>query len=58
MITARIEIIRFLTEDSDVLVWSGVDGSDEDLALVETLGMLRLTEDTAIRELMGDDGDD
>lgn len=53
--TARVTIIRHLTEDNllDVVTAVGSDGND--LPLTEALGMMRLAEDTLIRERMGED---
>ena len=52
---ATIEIVRFLDqEDRDIVMWRGLDAADDELGLVEVLGMLELTKDTAIREDMGE----
>jgi hypothetical protein len=54
LVIASIEIVRYIdTEDRDVVIWCGVDAADEPLSLVEALGMLELTKDTAIREALG-----
>jgi hypothetical protein len=55
LVIASIEIVRYLDpEDRDVVIWCGVDAADEALGLVEVLGMLELTKDTAIREALGE----
>lgn len=52
---ATITITKTLTAD-DVLVFCDATCPDgEDLALIDVLGMLRLAEDTFIRQAMGDD---
>lgn len=56
---ARIEIVRVFTADGEDLIFSTTCTDDgEPLPLVEALGMLRLAEDSVIREAMGeiDDG--
>jgi hypothetical protein len=56
IVVSRIEILRFIApdHDADVLVYHANDNAGGDLALIEVLGMLRLTEDTAIRDAMGE----
>jgi hypothetical protein len=52
---ARIEIVRVFTADGEDLIWSTTHTEDgEMLPLVEALGMLRMAEDTIIREHMGE----
>ena len=48
---ARITIVKYL-EDDDVRISTECS---EDLALIDALGMLRLSEDTVIRDFMEDD---
>ncbi len=56
MEVARIEVIRVLTEDGDDQVWSTTRDNDGNvLPLVEALGLLRMAEDSVIREAMGTD---
>lgn len=58
MEVARIEIVRVLTPEGDDQVWSTTrDDADKPLPLVEALGMLRLAEDSVIREAMGEADD-
>lgn len=52
---ARITIVRRLTNDDSIDFVEALDGSGNDLPLTEALGMLRLAEDTLIRERMGDE---
>lgn len=57
MEVARIEVVRVLTEDGQDQVWSTTSDNDgNSLPLVESLGLLRLAEDSVIREAMGEDG--
>jgi hypothetical protein len=59
VLLARIEIVRYLDKDgADLVMYRADDPSGDDLALTETLGMLRLTEDTAIRDRFDAPGDD
>lgn len=63
MVMATITITRELTADGqDIVGTSFVDGDGDTLPLITTLGMLRMAEDTAIRQAMGEapeeDGDD
>jgi hypothetical protein len=58
MVTARIEIVRYITPDADVLLYQATDQRGDHLPLVEALGVLRLTEDTVIKDRMGDDDDE
>lgn len=51
--TARITIVRTLTEDDVIDEVTAVDGEGDDLPLTEALGMLRLAEDTVIRQRIG-----
>jgi hypothetical protein len=51
---ATITITRDLTVDHDVIRVEAVDASDEDLPLVEALGLLRFAEDSVIRDRMGE----
>lgn len=53
-ILSRIEIVRYLThEGEDLVTWAGVDsGGQDDLSLVEVLGLLEMTKDTAIRQYL------
>jgi len=56
MRVALITIERRATPDGDLADWvEAVDGDGDDLALTEALGMMRLAEDTLIRDRM--DGD-
>lgn len=54
MLLSRVEIVRYLDGDDDVTVSQAVDGQGDVLPLVEALGLLRLTEDTVIRQRMGE----
>lgn len=55
MVMATITITRELTSDGrDIVGTTFVDGDGDTLALVTTLGMLRMAEDTAIRQAMGE----
>lgn len=49
---AIITITRHLTEDNVLDDIEAVDGEGDDLPLTEALGMMRLAEDTLIREAM------
>lgn len=56
---ARIEIVRELSDDGqDVVSVMAADGSGDQLPLIESLGMLRMAEDTVIRLAMGEAGED
>lgn len=56
---ARIVITRTLTLDGDdVVEVEALDGDGDQLRLVETLGLLSLSKDTAIRMAMAEDDDD
>lgn len=58
VLVATITIERSLGEDGqDELSVEAVDAGGEDLPLMESLGMLRLAEDTVIRLRMGELGD-
>lgn len=49
---ARITITK-LVQDDDITIYA--DTTPNDVPLVDLLGMLRLTEDTVIRQTMGED---
>lgn len=52
---SRIVITRRLSDDGHLLDQvKAVDTNDDELPLTEALGMLRLAEDTLIRERMGE----
>lgn len=53
--SARITIVRRITADDVLDQVHALDGQGDDLPLTEALGMLRLAEDTLIRERMGED---
>lgn len=53
---ARITIFRRLTDDDTLDYVEAVDSAGNDLPLTEALGMLRLAEDTLIRERMDEGG--
>lgn len=56
---SRITIIRRLTEEGrDLVSCEGGDPDGDALPLVESLGLLRLAEDTFIREAMGETPED
>lgn len=55
VLLARIVIERRLTHDGDEINASFEDGEGETPPLVEILGMLAMTNDTAIRLAMGGD---
>ena len=51
-----VEIARYIdTDGCDVVQLRAIDASGQDLALIEVLGMLRMSEDTAIQTWMGND---
>lgn len=50
----RVTIVRTLTDDDVVDYVHATDGEGNDLPLTEALGMMRLAEDTLIRQRMGD----
>lgn len=54
----RIEIVRSLGDDGDTVWVQAKDPSGDTLPLIMSLGMLRLAEDTLIREAMGEIPDD
>lgn len=59
LLVARIVVERRLHTDGSDIVWSEAhDGDDDPLALVETLGLLELAKDTAIRTAMGEGPDE
>lgn len=51
---ARIEIVRTIGDDGDNVWVQAADGEGSMLPLIESLGMLRLAEDTVIRMAMGE----
>ena len=51
---AIITITRTLIDNRDVIAVTASDAADEELALVEVLGMLRFAEDSVIRDRMGE----
>lgn len=56
---ARITITRNIDPDGRDVTWcQAVDPQGEPLGLVESLGLLRLAEDTVIRQAMDETGDD
>ena len=56
MLVARILIERELTDEGhDIVTCSAQDNDGDDLPLIQSLGMLRMAEDTVIRAAMGDD---
>lgn len=55
MEVARITIVRTLTDDDVVDYVIATDTNGDDLPLTEALGMMRLAEDTIIRERMEDE---
>jgi hypothetical protein len=50
----RVEIVRTLTDDGLIDSARAFDDAGEELPLSEALGMMRLGEDTLIRERMGE----
>lgn len=59
LLIARVTVERRLHEDGSDIVWSDAhDGNGDALALIETLGMLEMAKDTAIRLAMGEGPDD
>lgn len=55
METARVTVVRTLTEDGIIDYVEAVSPDGAELPLTEVLGMMRLAEDTLIRERLGDD---
>lgn len=55
---ATITITRDLADDNDIIRVDAIDGSGEELALVESLGLLRFAEDSVIRQCMGETPDE
>jgi hypothetical protein len=53
-VLGRVEIVRTMTEDGLIDSARAADPAGEDLPLAEALGMMRLGEDTLIRERMGE----
>lgn len=54
LVVARITVERTLHQDGGDVVWSeATDGDGNTLGLVETLGLLEMAKDTAIRSAMG-----
>jgi hypothetical protein len=52
---ARIEITRVLTPEGQDTTWcAATDSQGDPLPLVEALGLLRMAEDTVIRQSMGE----
>jgi hypothetical protein len=58
VVVARIVIERSLSDDGDLIDVQATDELDEDLALVDGLGLLRFAEDTLIRRFMGEEDDE
>lgn len=59
METARIEIVRFLTDEGDDVVnVTAADPDGDSLPLIESLGMLELARDTLLHLAMDDDPED
>lgn len=55
LLVGRVVVERYASPDGDLIDYvQAVDGQDEDLPLVEALGMMRLAEDTLIRMRMDD----
>lgn len=53
-VLGRVEIVRTMTDDGLIDSARAVDPAGEDLPLTEALGMMRVGEDTLIRERMGE----
>jgi hypothetical protein len=54
MIAGRVVIERYIAEDGDLVdIVSAETPEGEPLGLAEALGMMRLAEDTLIRDRMG-----
>lgn len=50
-LVARIVIDRILDDQlGDVVLVDATDGADEQLSLIESLGLLRMAEETVIRD--------
>jgi hypothetical protein len=59
LLVGRIVIERTISDEyGDVVFTEAVDANGEPLALVESLGMIRLAEDTVIRTAMDETPDD
>lgn len=59
VVMSRVEIRRTMTADGrDIIMVARWDESEEDLSLLETLGLLEFAKDSVIRECMGEGGDD
>lgn len=54
-VITEITIRRILIGDDDVVQYEAADSQGEVPPLIEVLGLLRLAEDSAIREAMGED---
>lgn len=54
MEVGRIEIVRTLGDDGDNVWVTAKDNQGDNLPLIESLGMIRLAEDTVIRVAMGE----
>lgn len=52
---ARVTIIRHISDEDVIDQVEAVDTEGDDLPLTEALGMMRLAEDTLIRERMDDE---
>jgi hypothetical protein len=58
LLVSKVVVTRWLTPQGDMVDrLRAKDADGEDLPLVEVLGMLRLAEDTAIRDSMGESYD-
>lgn len=58
VIVSRIVIERSLSDEGDLIAVTATDEVDEELALVDALGLLRFAEDSLIRQFMGEDEED
>lgn len=50
----RITVVRRVTEDDVLDFVEALDGQGDEMPLTEALGMMRLAEDTLIRDRMGE----
>lgn len=61
VLVARIEIVRYLTmsegSNTDIIIMEDHDANDNQLSLVECLGLLELSKDTAYQTRMQVGGD-